>query len=605
VPETRKAFHEQLEAIRRDLIVLAAKVTEAIPRGTEALLTLDMAAAQRLIDGDDDLDALTLDIEERCFSMMALQQPMAGDLRALVAALRMTAEIERSGDLVVNIAKGARRMYGAEIPARLRGQVGAMSDEAERLFRLAIDAYADGDADLAGALDDVDDRLDRLHADYIASIIDRQDELDLQVGVQLALIGRYYERIGDHAVNIGERVRYMVTGWLPEHTGAARLAARIRATDDASAEEETTATATSAPLASATTQVESRLMRALGAIPQGIMIFDTDRTLAYRNESAAGYLAARHGDALAEEAIAQVVDDVVGDAGSEAGLSERTVELFGPPRRTLVLRAIPLPATDDDPASTGVLVIIDDVSERRHLEAVRRDFVANISHELKTPVGAIALLAETLAAEDDQVVARGLAERLVDEAFRVDRTIDDLLELSWIEIDEGAIREHVSIQDCVTEAVARVRPGAQARQIDIVVAGPAQERSVLSVLGDRRQLVSAVYNLLENAVKYSDAGSTVEVRARSEDSHVVLDIEDHGIGIPRRDVERVFERFYRVDRGRSRETGGTGLGLAIVRHAAVNHRGEVLVESLEGAGSTFTLRLPAGPVPSPVPDEAG
>jgi phosphate transport system regulatory protein PhoU len=604
VPETRKAFHEQLDAIRSDLIVLAAKVTEAIPRGTEALLTLDMAAAQRLIDADDELDALTLDIEERCFSMMALQQPMAGDLRALVAALRLTAEIERSGDLVVNIAKGARRMYGAEIPARLRGQVGAMSDEAERLFRLAIDAYADGDADLAGALDDVDDRLDRLHADYIASIIDRQDELDLQVGVQLALIGRYYERIGDHAVNIGERVRYMVTGWLPEHTGAARLAARIRATDDAPAEEETTATAAPAPLASAT-QVESRLMRALGAIPQGIMIFDTDRTLAYRNESAASYLAARHGDALAEEAIAQVVDDVVGDAGSEAGPSERTVELFGPPRRTLVLRAIPLPATDDDPTSTGVLVIIDDVSERRHLEAVRRDFVANISHELKTPVGAIALLAETLAAEDDQAVARGLAERLVDEAFRVDRTIDDLLELSWIEIDEGAIREQVPIQDCVTEAVDRVRPGAQARQVDIVVAVPAQARSVLSVLGDRRQLVSAVYNLLENAVKYSDAGSTVEVRARTEDGDVVLDIEDHGIGIPRRDLERVFERFYRVDRGRSRETGGTGLGLAIVRHAAVNHRGEVLVESQEGAGSTFTLRIPAGPDPSPVPDEAG
>jgi phosphate transport system regulatory protein PhoU len=603
VPETRKAFHEQLDAIRSDLIVLAAKVTEAIPRGTEALLTLDMAASQRLIDGDDELDALTLDIEERCFSMMALQQPMAGDLRALVAALRLTAEIERSGDLVVNIAKGARRLYGAEIPARLRGQVDAMSDEAERLFRLAIDAYADGDADLAGALDDVDDRLDRLHADYIASIIDRQDELDLQVGVQLALIGRYYERIGDHAVNIGERVRYMVTGWLPEHTGAARMAARIRASDDGSAEEETD-TAAPAPLPSAT-QVDSRLMRALGAIPQGIMIFDTDRTLAYRNESAAGYLAARHGDALAEEAIAQVVDDVSGGPGSEPGPSERTIELFGPPRRTLVLRAIPLPATDDDPASTGVLVIIDDVSERRHLDAVRRDFVANISHELKTPVGAIALLAETLVAEDDQSVARGLAERLVDEAFRVDRTIDDLLELSWIEVDEGAIREHVPIRDCVHEAVDRVRPGARARQVDIDLVLPTQECSALSVLGDRRQLVSAIYNLLENSVKYSDAGSTVQVRARAEDGHVVLDIEDHGIGIPRRDLERIFERFYRVDRGRSRETGGTGLGLAIVRHAAVNHRGEVLVESQEGAGSTFTLRIPAGPAPSPGPDEAG
>jgi phosphate transport system protein len=220
-------FHHQLEGVQHDLVLLAAKVTEMIPRGTEALLDLDMAAAQAIIDGDDDLDALTIDIEERCFTLMARQQPVAGDMRAIVTAIRMASEIERSGDLVVNIAKGARRIYGAHLPPRIRGLLEAMSQQAQRLFQLAIDAYVEADADLAGALDDIDDRLDSLHADYIAAILERDEDLDLQVAVQLALIGRYYERIGDHAVNIGERVRYMVTGWLPEHTGAARAAARL------------------------------------------------------------------------------------------------------------------------------------------------------------------------------------------------------------------------------------------------------------------------------------------------------------------------------------------------------------------------------------------
>jgi phosphate transport system protein len=227
--DVRRPFHTQLDEVQHDLVLLAAKVIEMIPRGTDALLTLDLDAAQALIDGDDELDALTIDIEERCFTLLALQAPVASDMRAIVTTIRLAAEIERSGDLVVNIAKGARRIYGAELPARIRGLVASMSDQATRLFRLAIDAYVDRDAGLAAALDDLDDRLDLLHREYIAAIMERDEDLDLQTGVQLALIGRYYERIGDHAVNIGERVRYMVTGWLPEHAGAARLAARREA----------------------------------------------------------------------------------------------------------------------------------------------------------------------------------------------------------------------------------------------------------------------------------------------------------------------------------------------------------------------------------------
>ncbi len=230
------------------------------------------------------------------------------------------------------------------------------------------------------------------------------------------------------------------------------------------------------------------------------------------------------------------------------------------------------------------------MSERRRLEAVRRDFVANISHELKTPVGALSLLAETLLGEDDADVVGRLAERILAEALRVGRTIDDLLELSRIEIDETFEHEVVHVDDVVAEAVQRIRPGAE--QHGISLAAPDVDRDI-TVIGDRRQLVSALFNLLDNAVKYSEPGSPVEVNVATVDGWVEIAVRDHGIGIPSRDIDRIFERFYRVDRARSRETGGTGLGLAIVRHVAVNHDGDVRVESRQGEGSTFTLTLPS------------
>jgi phosphate transport system protein len=227
MPDSRSTFHQQLDDVRRDLIRAAARVTESVTRGTEALLALDLGEAEALIEADDEIDVLTLDIEDRCFTILARQQPMAGDMRAIVTAIRLTSEIERSGDLMVNVAKATRRLYGASIPLALHSLLRAMAEQAVQLYGLAMDAYADGDAALAAALDDMDDRLDQLHKDYIQAILElHADVRDVQVAVQLALVGRYYERIGDHAVNIGERVQYMVTGWLPEHAGAARLAAR-------------------------------------------------------------------------------------------------------------------------------------------------------------------------------------------------------------------------------------------------------------------------------------------------------------------------------------------------------------------------------------------
>lgn len=226
--ESRRTFHHELDEVRDDLVRLAGLVTEALAAGTAALLAADLREAERIIELDDEIDELSLQIDEHCFRLLALQAPMATDLRQVIAAIRMSSEIERSGDLVTNTMKATRRLYGHDLDPRIRGLIERMSSQVHRLFRLAIDAYVDRNEGLAAALDDMDDEVDELHAEYIKTIFEVYEGGDapLQLAVQLALIGRYYERIGDHAVNVGERVRYMVSGWLPEHTGAARLAAK-------------------------------------------------------------------------------------------------------------------------------------------------------------------------------------------------------------------------------------------------------------------------------------------------------------------------------------------------------------------------------------------
>ena len=327
---------------------------------------------------------------------------------------------------------------------------------------------------------------------------------------------------------------------------------------------------------------ESRLNASLGALAHGVVIYDDGGELVYRNDPAALYLAARHGEALVEEAIGAMASAALGGR-----TTEHELDVFGPPRRMLHLRAVPL---DDPTRPSGALVVIEDATDRRRLENVRRDFVANISHELKTPVGALSLLAETLLGEEDPQITHRLAERIVGESFRVGRMIEDLLELSRLEASPEHVEVRLPVATFVGEAVERVRPAAERRGIALRVETPPRQ---LSVQGERRQLVSAVANLIDNAVKYSEPGSPVEIRARTDGDLVDVEVRDHGMGIPRHDLERIFERFYRVDRARSRETGGTGLGLAIVRHVASNHRGEVQVESREGEGSRFTLRLPA------------
>jgi phosphate transport system protein len=236
VTEHRKGLHDNLAVMRGHVMTLAAMAGELVARATAALLDADLVEAQAIIDHDDDVDALSIDIEEECFRLLALQSPVATDLRCIVASMKINSDVERSADLMVNVAKAARRMYGSEIPPRIRGILTQMGEEAGRMLRLAMDAYAEENAALGAALNDIDDRLDRLQAEFVQAIFEAHGggQINLQAAVQLAVIARYYERVGDHAVNIGERVRFMATGMLPEHLGAERVRARRAASVSAS-----------------------------------------------------------------------------------------------------------------------------------------------------------------------------------------------------------------------------------------------------------------------------------------------------------------------------------------------------------------------------------
>ena len=410
---------------------------------------------------------------------------------------------------------------------------------------------------------------------------------------------------------------------------------------------------TAADLADARAEIErlriesARAQAALDGLAVGVVLVDPDGNIVNRNAVAGTLLGAGHAGVLVAEAVDRQLEQA-----REGRPGRVDVQLFGPPKRVVQVQAALL-------ADGGVLVTVEDISERARLDAVRTDFVANISHELKTPVGAIALLAETIVDEDDLEVVRRLANKMVDEAHRAATSIDDLLELSRIELDGRAVRDRVSVAGVLRDAVVRSLAAAEQRDIRldlevvrrlankmvdeahraatsiddllelsrieldgravrdrVSVAGvlrdavvrslaAAEQRNIRldleeptdpsTVLGDRRQLVSALSNLIDNAVKYSESGTEVRISTRCANGYVGLVVTDFGVGIPTRDLDRVFERFYRVDRARSRDTGGTGLGLAIVRHVANNHEGEVTVQSVEGEGSTFILSIPEAP----------
>jgi phosphate transport system protein len=226
--DVRPSFHQELDAVVRGVARLSASVTEMVPRATDVLLDQDLEGADYMIRGDDEIDALSIDLEERLYALLARESPMAKDLRRIVAAVKLIAEIERSADLCVNICKASRRIHGQVLDPKLRGVIRKMGDQAQHLFKEATEAYVATDGPRAAAINDMDNLLDDLQREFIQAIFESHaaGNIDLQVAVQLAVVARFYERIGDHAVNIGEKVRYIVDGWMPEHAGAARFTAR-------------------------------------------------------------------------------------------------------------------------------------------------------------------------------------------------------------------------------------------------------------------------------------------------------------------------------------------------------------------------------------------
>jgi two-component system sensor histidine kinase SenX3 len=240
--------------------------------------------------------------------------------------------------------------------------------------------------------------------------------------------------------------------------------------------------------------------------------------------------------------------------------------------------------------SRYILLLAEDHTESFRLENVRRDFVANISHELKTPIGAVSLLAEALdSASADPAQVRRFAKRLSEESARLARITQDIIELSRLQAADALTHaELVRVDQVIGAAIDQNRVAAESKGIELATRGDKDAE----IYGDSTLLIVAVHNLISNAVQYSPGGSRVGIGVRTTDGVVEIAITDQGEGIPEEDLDRVFERFFRVDQARSRHTGGTGLGLAIVKHAVQNHGGDIRVWSRPGHGSTFTIRLP-------------
>lgn len=306
-----------------------------------------------------------------------------------------------------------------------------------------------------------------------------------------------------------------------------------------------------------------------------------DNDLVLKASAPAYALGLVRGTALSSEELADLVRQVRRDG--QIRETEILMSRTGMPARHVTARVAPL-------GSRLVLALVEDRTRERRVEAVRRDFVANVSHELKTPVGAIRLLAEAVhdAAEDPEAVKR-FAGRMLTESDRLSRLVQQVIELSRLQGDDPLETPvPVSVDDVIAVAVDTSAIDADSKRISIVTGGVTG----LEVFGSQEQVTAAVANLVANAVSYSECDSTVLVTTKADDASVEISVVDQGIGIPEREIDRIFERFYRVDPARHRSTGGTGLGLSIVKHVAATHGGDVRVWSVEGQGSTFTLTLP-------------
>jgi len=347
-------------------------------------------------------------------------------------------------------------------------------------------------------------------------------------------------------------------------------------------------------------ELDEGVLAVLAVLPSAAVVTTTD--LRVIRASAAAHA---HGLVRGDRVVHGALHELLGDVARDGEIRDLDLDL---PRAPGGRGTVPFAVRVAPLGARHLLLLAEDRTEARRLEAIRRDFVVNASHELKTPVGALALLAETVGeAADDPEAVRRFAVRLQIEAARLSALVQDILQLSRVQAGKapGELGP-VAVADVVAEALDRVRTTAEAHGLTVEAGGdPA------TVLGHHDLLVTSVRNLLDNAIAYSEPGTRIGVgtTVRPDEQMVEIAVVDQGIGIPAEAQSRLFERFYRVDPARSRDTGGTGLGLSIVKHVVADHGGEVTVWSEPGRGSTFTIHLPLASdddaAPAPARTDAG
>ncbi|THB63458.1 MAG: HAMP domain-containing protein [Spirochaetaceae bacterium] len=345
---------------------------------------------------------------------------------------------------------------------------------------------------------------------------------------------------------------------------------------------------------------QQELEALFSSMAEGIIVLASDGTIARMNHIAANMFNANpekdKGRPLLQVARNSMLDELINNTKKENTAKEKEIQLFGPVPRTLSVHA----TCYQSQSRSGILLVLHDITEIRRLETVRRDFVANVSHELKTPITSISGFIETIM-DDPEMPQENLSNflRIVsNQSQRLQAIIEDLLSLSRIEEHGRELpKSNVAVLPLMQDVIELCRHAAETQSIKVQLAHEGQD----TIHANANLLEQALFNLLQNAIKYSPAGSQVIMKSSTagvgEDAEICFSVEDSGTGIPQKDIPRLFERFYRVDRARSRELGGTGLGLAIVKHIALAHNGRVSVQSTLGKGSRFEIHIPATHTP--------
>jgi two-component system phosphate regulon sensor histidine kinase PhoR len=545
------------------------------------LLVLGAVINQRT--GDLLIDELTNSLEEEAKAVrFSLEQSPAIQEDATALGDRIGTRITiiaADGTVLADSRSNPAEMVNhgtrPEVMAALAGELGVDSRLSETVgvsFRYVALPVADGRIyRLSVPLTEVDESLNRLRFSIVGSAL-------LMILIGLATVWLVASRISRPLGEITDAVSQIADGDTTRRMPAPRLAESARLAQSV----ERMAGELQRRVADAE---DARNLRddVLSALPDAVVLIDAGGSVVYANQPAKGLFGAPAGvSGLAPSAAKRVVEEALATSRLQRG--EFTA---GIPPVAFAVTVLPLEK------GRMVLLVVRDITESKRVESMRRDFVADASHELKTPVAAIRAGAETIlrAVEDDPAAVTRFAEQIDRIAIRLGRLVSDLLDLSRLEGERPTV-EPVRLDRLVEDEVVAYRSAADGNEIKLTL-----RLDDVEVLANSDDLRLGFRNLLDNAIRYTAAGGTVKVEIRRQGAEAVLEVSDSGIGIPSRDLPRIFERFYRVDAARSRETGGTGLGLAIVKHVVERYGGSVEVASELGRGSTFTIRLPLADLP--------